>query len=518
MSTVLKFKCFKRRASLLNMGHHKELRDALSFSHPGARFVPGYTLWLQQKKLGVPEEERSGWDGKTHMVDNGLLSVGLLLGVKEELKKKGFDIQIKDWQKRPHIFPKKGFIEEDPQYNYQNDCTEKMLKAIPDGGGLVLSATGSGKTKMAAQFFSWIPGKCIFVVDQRELLYQSQKEVLDWLSRKGYDTKVGIVGDSEFKPERVTIATIQTLQKHKNRKDFKDWFKDIDIVLIDEIHVQMGRRNFNVVTSINPVAVFGLTATMELKKKNVRFKCFSICGPTVFEFPMVKGVEAGVLTKGAVCQISVPANKKEPKLVRIKGKDDKRPANDYEHQVIFNDTLNILACNLVGQALGKDYAVVVLVERIRHLKKLAKLLDAHNPQLCYGAISLDDRKTTLKKFDQGKHSLIIANKVFTKGINLKRIDLIIDLAQRKNKNDCLQKYGRGVRLHAEKDGLLYISMFTDIFGDKARASQKTAFKRAKIPLKQFPLALLGFGIKSMFSQCEKFLQEILKPKKQMSLF
>ena len=49
----------------------------------------------------------------------------------------------------------------------------------------------------------------------------------------------------------------------------------------------------------------------------------------------------------------------------------------------------------------------------------------------------------------------------------------------------MQKYGRGVRLHAKKGGLLYVGLFTqDKSGIKAATSQRGAFKKAKIPIKE----------------------------------
>jgi superfamily II DNA or RNA helicase len=82
--------------------------------------------------------------------------------------------------------------------------------------------------------------------------------------------------------------------------------------------------------------------------------------------------------------------------------------------------------------------------------------------------------------DAGKANLIIANQVFKKGINIKRVDLIIDCAQRSNKNDVLQKFGRGVRLHSDKKGLLYVDIATVPQMEKQARSRYNALKSAKI--------------------------------------
>jgi len=504
------------------MDRHAELKDALSFSIPGARFSPAHKIWLQEKAAGVPEESRHGWNGKTTMVKNGLLDVGLLLGARPELEKLGYKVKIKSWKDKPFIDLKKGYIDPSEQYEYQNRCVTAILGSIPNGGGLVLSATGTGKTKIAAQLSTWIDGGLLFVVDQVDLMYQSKKEIEDWFKIFGVKQKVGIVGAGEFDPQKVTVATVQTLSKCK-RPEYKKWTKTVKLIIIDEIHTQMAFRNFKVVMDIKPQAVIGLTATMQLSKKPVRMKCWSICGPQVFEMPIQEGVKLGVLTQGVVLQIPVAMNTEPRRDIKRKKKDKRtgkvkrsvEEANDYEHQVVFNPHLEDQIYALVNEALKQDYATVVLVERVRHLRRLARRLQIHEPELCYGAIKIVDRKKTIKHFDKGRYHLVIANRVFTKGVNIKRVGLIIDGAQRKNRNDCIQKFGRGVRLYDGKKGLLYFGLYTqDKSGIKAEASQRGAFKKNKIPVRTLSFRDLAFGPKGTFSVAKKFLEEKLAENKK----
>jgi len=180
---------------------------------------------------------------------------------------------------------------------YQNECVEAMVE---NGhcGGLVLSATGSGKTFMAGMYYSRVEGPHLFVVDQLDLLWQAKKEIEAVLGEK-----VGFVGESKFKPRRITIGTIQTMHRHRRDPKFKRWTKDIQTVLIDEIHVMMNRRNFDVVSNIQPRAVFGLTATLQLKKKYVRTKAWALAGPVIYEFPVQKGMDENVLSRGIVIRV-----------------------------------------------------------------------------------------------------------------------------------------------------------------------------------------------------------------------
>ena len=96
---------------------------------------------------------------------------------------------------------------------------------------------------MAAMFASWLDCPVLFVVDQINLLYQTKKEMEMWLSKyAGKKVKVGVVGNSKYTPERVTSATIQTLNAHKKDPKFLKWFKSVQVVIIDEVHVQMAQE------------------------------------------------------------------------------------------------------------------------------------------------------------------------------------------------------------------------------------------------------------------------------------
>jgi superfamily II DNA/RNA helicase len=151
-----------------------------------------------------------------------------------------------------------------------------------------------------------------------------------------------------------------------------------------------------------------------------------------------------------------------------------------------------------------------------HIKLLAKRLDAFGPKLFYGAIDVDTRKKQLKKFEKGNENLILANQVFTKGINVKRIDVVIDAAQKSSKNDAAQKYGRAARLHVEKAGIYYIDLYTEGKLEKAAKSRRGAFKKLKVPIKVLTMVECAFGAKGILRTADSLLTTALKNTKEKS--
>ena len=99
----------------------------------------------------------------------------------------------------------------------------------------------------------------------------------------------------------------------------------------------------------------------------------------------------------------------------------------------------------------------------------------------FGKVKGKDRLEAVKDFEQDEFRLLLANVVFTKGIDIKRLDTIVDAAAKRSPDDALQKYGRGVRKHKDKYNLRHYDI-RDVgnrFEDCAD-ERKQAFERAGI--------------------------------------
>lgn len=420
------------------------------------------TIAQLEKKLA------SLWDGRISFLRGLQLSAGLFRATWKEAQidcDVRFVVEMRRWS----MTIEAGLPPAADQYRHQNECADVMTRAIPRGGGIVLSATSSGKTAIAARLFSRVTGNCLFVVDQLDLLRQQQAEMGSWLQTE----LIGFVGESVFAPRRVTVATIQTLNAHRNSPEFKSWYSRIDVMIVDELHEQMGKRNFNVLEAIGPVAVFGLTATLEMKLKETRIKAFAFAGPVIYRFPISEGVKRKVLTEGSVLQLLFSP---------VKMRMGTKPAVELAMQVTENQ-LKLDACLAVTrELLLQDRHVTVLVDRVAHLRDVSSILGGIPHRCAFGAVDVDQRQEAKLLFEQESIRLLVANKVFKKGVSIKRIDAMIDMAEMKSKNDAVQKYGRGLRLHKDKTEFIYVDFGTDGEGRfaKAAASRRRALRQSGI--------------------------------------
>jgi superfamily II DNA or RNA helicase len=485
-----------RTALLLRPYDYEKLLSYWSFSVPNFKFIT---------------RRFPGWDGKIKLLKRDRLPAGLFWATYTDIEKnEHIKFKLELQSQRINIF--KFGLKSEGKYDFQNKCVAEMEEALHRGhGGLILNATGSGKTRIAAMLASRLDCEILFIVDQLVLLRQAQSEIAKHLGEK-----VGYVGESKFKLERVTVATIQTLHLHRADPKFLNWFKRVQVIIVDEIHEAMNKSNFDVVKIAEPLCTFGLTATLALSQKPIRLKAYSLTGPIIYEYPVQRGMQEGVLSKGVCIQL-----KYENSLDNIAGWDS---SEAYTKRIIENGERNTLISRLVKKAVKLGKYTIVYIERLKHIEEIADRLTVPYKVVSGTykgkSIKVDDRLKSKDKFEAGKVRVILANKVLKKGVDIKRVDVIINAAAKPNTNDVIQIFGRGVRTHKDKTGLICfdISDVDKLDKDRSKknwlhiASKKRmrALKKAGITVKPF-IVTEDSKTKDIYQYAEKvLLKEINK--------
>ena len=437
-----------RETKLLQPFPNEALREAFSFHVPNYFFMPKY-------KDGL-------WDGRVHKLSRGKLPTGLLLALKDTVERDldiRFDLQFdtKPIRFRP--------ISNTDARDYQLEGLKAMQVASKTGGGLIIQATGSGKTMLAGLYFFSLVGKGCFIVNELTLLHQSRDAIAAVLNEP-----VGIVGQSKFAPERITVATVQTLYRHQTDPRFMDWVQEQDVLVIDELHIQLSRSVFSVIENICAPVVFGLTATLQLTQTHINMKAYSVAGPVIFTFPLEQATQRGYLTRGIVVQIAISTNIWE--------------LGDYTkayHKLIANQRRNELLVSIALAAIRQGRRVVILVEWVGHIKNLVCLVNSKvESRAIYGAVPVADRRAAIEEFEKGEVPLLIANRVFQVGVDIRTMDFIIDATGGKSPTTAIQRYGRGVRQAENKRSLVYVDIADNGQFGPATKRRKSAFKKENI--------------------------------------
>jgi superfamily II DNA or RNA helicase len=396
------------------------------------RYQPAGFERSRKYELGV-------WDGWIKMLKRGYVPTGLLLERWARLSQH-FDLELEDQRKFPPFIALPEHLRENSR-NFQLECLDRMIKASSTGG-IILSATGSGKTLIAGLYSACLVGKLCFVVDELTILEQT-REALGTLLKE----RIGLIGEGEFRPGRITIATSQSLHRHCERKDFVAWFKQLDVVIIDELHVALNDRTVEVLHTIKPKAVFGLTATLERSNREVRFQAAAIAGPVLYRYPIQRGQAEGYLEHGAALRVRV-----------VQQGYNLRPQLAYKILVVESKPRNACVVELVKEGLKRGRTIVVLTERLKHLYRLSELLSGVPHKVLCGATEVKTRRAAQSDMETGETQLILTNRIFRKSVNITRLDTVIDCAAGRDRNAVIQGFGRGVRLNQNKRGFIYFDI------------------------------------------------------------
>lgn len=432
----------------------------------GYNFAPSFRRWLE----AVKRAERSGkpapsggkglWDGWENYLKHGKVSAGLYRHWCENYESPEEITEVVDVSKAPRFRPT-SLEEKNNAWEHQIPAVEAMI-AHSNCGGILLCATGTGKTKLAGMYLRRLIGTAIFVCDELHLLQQSAKELTEAIGEP-----VGVIGGGVYDPKRVTVVTPQTLAARAGSKSHIKWLRTVNVAIIDELHTQLNNRSFDILAKGRFMAVFGLTATLDGFEDNpeIWMRAAALTGPVIYRWSIKQAEHAKQLTRGRV--FSVPVS--QPSM-------DKASQETYSHLIVRSKKRNSAITKLVEGLYKGRARVAILVERRAHVRILEKRLEALNIPYAslHGSVPIEQRGEAIARMEAGKLHVIISTRVFTKGVNLKTLTALIDATARSSANNAQQRYGRGVRLAAGKAEFCYYDIT-----DRGNVYADAADKRLK---------------------------------------
>ena len=163
---------------------------------------------------------------------------------------------------------------------YQIAATEQILRRITvssnykktgttDAGGYIWHTTGSGKTLTSFKTAQLAAGletieKVLFVVDRRDLDYQTMKEYdrFEKGAANGSKSTKQLEKNLSDPDARIIITTIQKLDVFVGRFKTHDIYKKHIVIIFDECHrSQFGEMHLKIVRTFRNYHIFGFTGT-----------------------------------------------------------------------------------------------------------------------------------------------------------------------------------------------------------------------------------------------------------------
>lgn len=361
--------------------------------------------------------------------------------------------------------------------DYQQEILEKLDVERNVHGhfrNLVVAATGTGKTVIAAFDFKRYREAhpdChfLFIAHRQEILHQAMQTfriVLD-------DPNFGSIWDGNNEPSNYqhVFASKDTL---RNRVDTLQLRADYyDYMVVDEVHHIVAPTYVKLMTCFKPQILLGLTATPERTNEQEDITVF-FDGHISAEIRLPAALNAGLLAPFYYYGIPDNVNLSEVKwsghgydiaeLSRI------YTQNDYRTGLILRKMQEYIGNN----QLHKVRALCFCVD-----KNHAKFMNAKFTLagLKTDVLTSDDddrhRNIVKKRLQAGNINYLFVVDLFNEGVDIPEIDTILFLRPTESATVFLQQFGRGLRLHKDKDHLTVL----DFVGhSRAEFSYKERFE------------------------------------------
>ncbi|MCT6924730.1 DEAD/DEAH box helicase [Metasolibacillus sp.] len=320
----------------------------------------------------------------------------------------------------------------------------KILRQTGAQKGLIISATGTGKTYLSAfDVRNFAPDRFLFIVHREQILnkaIQDYKKILG-----GNEEDYGILsGNSKDINARYLFATVSTLSKEIYLNELSP--EHFDYILIDEVHRAGAKSYQKIIEYFNPKFMLGMTATPE---RTDNFNIYSLFDYNIaYEIRLQTALEEDMLCPFHYFGVT-----------------------DYEYNgQIINETTSLnrlIAPERVQHIIEKINYYGYSGEKLRGLifcsskeeaRELSSILNLQGLKTASltGDNSQSERETAIKLLEQGKLEYILTVDIFNEGIDIPFINQIVMLRQTQSSIIFIQQLGRGLRKHKDKEYLTVI--------------------------------------------------------------
>jgi superfamily II DNA or RNA helicase len=153
------------------------------------------------------------------------------------------------------------------------DYQEQFItEAIESHGGVLVAATGAGKTVSGIALAARLGQRCLILVKSKDLAEQWKESIKQFT---GLDCGM-IGGGKNTEGQQFTIGLVQSLVKH----DLSEL--DYGLIIADECHNAPASQFYQVINGINARYKFGLSATPQ-RRDSLEFMIFAALGEVCAE-------------------------------------------------------------------------------------------------------------------------------------------------------------------------------------------------------------------------------------------
>jgi len=315
----------------------------------------------------------------------------------------------------------------------------KKLRETGAKKGLIISATGTGKTYLSAfDVLQAKPKRVLFIVHREQILNKAKSDYQRIIG--GNKGNFGILsGNKKETNANYLFATIQTISKDPVLKRFaKDHF---DYILIDEVHKAGAQSYHRVLDYFQPEFLLGMTATPE---RTDGFNVFALFDYNIaYEIRLQEALEEEMLCP--FHYFGVTDYEKNGEL--ISEATDLKNLIEEERTIYLLEKLDYYGCS------GNTPKGLVFCSRKQEARALASLFNKkkHPSSYLSGDHSLDEREKQVQRLENGEIEYIFTVDIFNEGIDIPKINQVVMLRNTASNIIFIQQLGRGLRKDSSKE-------------------------------------------------------------------
>ena len=360
--------------------------------------------------------------------------------------------------------------------DYQKESVKQALKL---GRGIIKLGTGGGKTLTIASLLMTLfknneKIKILIVVPDLGLVNQTYKDFEDYDVKFKYTRWTG-----KIKPDLTANCIIANRGILQSQFQDNDWIQYVDCLVVDECHtIKKSNKISKMVNNIFTNNKFGLTGTLPDNKPdewNIKGKI----GSVIYDKDSYSLRLEQYLTNVSVSFINI-SYKTKP----IYNSGDNNFKNELDF--IYNSEYRN---NLIKGLCGKfNNNSLILVNHLAHGDALYdKLSECEDKQVFFvkGEVEVEERDRVKKIMEKSSNVICIAmSSIFSTGINIKNIHMIMFASGGKSFIRTIQSIGRGLRLHESKNKLVILDLADQLtYGDRHAEKRKQIYLQEKINFK-----------------------------------
>ena len=320
----------------------------------------------------------------------------------------------------------------------------KRTRAAGNSAGLVVLATGLGKTYLAA-LDSNNPQyqRVLFVAHREEILAQAM-DTFRWLRP---DAHMGFyTGQDKLPDAEVLFASIQTLGRMRHLQGFDR--HAFDYVVVDEFHHAAAATYRRLIDYFQPKFLLGLTATPERTDGG---DLLALCQENlVYRSDFIDGIRRGLL-----CPFHYFGVPDEVDYTNIPWRSSRFDEEELT-KALATQTRAQNALDQYRAKAGKRTLAFCCSQR--HADFMAEFFRNAGLRVAsvHSGTSSDPRAGSLEKLREGEIDVAFAVDMFNEGVDVPQVDTVMMLRPTESRLLWLQQFGRGLRNAEAKTHLTLI--------------------------------------------------------------